>query len=203
MYRVAISPETRSKSKKRPPTASSAGDESRRWRNIVERPRDAAISTAIHSSPDLLARRRWKNELNRCWPRALKSVGPWTARTTSRGATSSQKRPSPWTFCPSGANPSGRCAGRAPRARCRLHLVSPAIVLGWRTCFCGRAASPLSGAAGLSAQGVARRRRAMLQRMTLDVGLLEACLTHAEPCRNVCSGVFRLSRLCLLVCYSR
>ena len=51
-YRVAISPETRSKSKQRPPTASSAGDESRRWRTIVERPRDAEMySTRARRSP--------------------------------------------------------------------------------------------------------------------------------------------------------
>mmetsp|Transcript_8471 Transcript_8471/g.22870 ORF Transcript_8471/g.22870 Transcript_8471/m.22870 type:complete len:143 (+) Transcript_8471:1008-1436(+) len=43
MYRVAISPETRSKSKTKPPTASSDGGESHRWRTISERPRDAAI----------------------------------------------------------------------------------------------------------------------------------------------------------------
>ena len=41
MYRVAISPEMRSKSKMRPLTASSDGGESRRWRMISERPRDA------------------------------------------------------------------------------------------------------------------------------------------------------------------
>ena len=45
IYRVAISPETCSKSKVRPPTASSDQGESHRWRMISERPQDAAIST--------------------------------------------------------------------------------------------------------------------------------------------------------------
>ena len=43
IYRVAISPETRSKSKMRPPTASSDGGESHRWRKTAGRPRDAAV----------------------------------------------------------------------------------------------------------------------------------------------------------------
>ena len=43
MYRVAISPEMRSKSKMRPPTASFDGGESHRWRKAAERPRDAAV----------------------------------------------------------------------------------------------------------------------------------------------------------------
>ena len=42
----SISPEMYSKSKVRPPTASSDEDESYRWRVISERPQDAAISTA-------------------------------------------------------------------------------------------------------------------------------------------------------------
>ncbi len=37
MYRVAISPEMRSKSKMRPPTTSSDGGESRRWRKGTPR----------------------------------------------------------------------------------------------------------------------------------------------------------------------
>ena len=50
IYRVAISPEMRSKSKVRPPTASSDGDESRRWRMISERPRDAAIRLVVQNA---------------------------------------------------------------------------------------------------------------------------------------------------------
>ena len=45
IYRVAISPEMRSKSKTRPPTTSSPGDDARRWREGAAAPRDAAIST--------------------------------------------------------------------------------------------------------------------------------------------------------------
>ena len=50
IYRVATSPEMRSKSKMRQLTASSDGGESRRWRMISERPRDAAIRLVVQNA---------------------------------------------------------------------------------------------------------------------------------------------------------
>ena len=48
----------------------------------------------------------------------------------------------------------------------------------------------LCGAAGLSAQGVARRRRAKLQRLRLDDRLPEACLRVRAVQKRLRSGAF-------------
>ena len=144
------------------------------------------------------------------------SVGPSTGQTTSRGGSFSQKRPWPWTFYPSGANPSRLFSGRAPRARYLPLKAWPATFPSWRTCFCGRAANGacfcgraatarcsslvLSGGAQ-GAHGVARRRRAKLQRLWLDGWLPKACLTRAELCSTLVHRRFGVWPAWLLVCY--
>ena len=132
---------------------------------------------------------------------SVASAGPSTGQTTSRGGSSCRRRRAPWTSCPSGASPSRLFSGRAPRARCRLRKVSPAIVLGWRTCCdsCGRAATARGDGVPFEWccwfqwwwATVARRRRAMLQQSGVDRWAANSYSTRAVLCSCACAASAR------------